>query len=788
MQGSFWSAFGSRLGAASSNAIDEILERPDVTLEDVLDCEDLIQEGKYKNAQLTEFVSQPHVIEKLIRYIITLPGDEPVDSNSITNSSHNHSKSSVEAFIVNQSYDRDAEHVEHVEFEVHPSSMASVPEDAVMNDKSQDISNSNSPSDDEFSTTYSLNSTTVAPVEPKDRENFLKYPYLASELFACEVPSMLDVLFELPDLLHLLFSFLDHSAPIDPAHVSYFRKVMVVLIQHKYEPLVRYIQEHGIIDKLVQHIGLYSIMEILIMIGWDDGLGQVNDVNWLYTENLIPKLVSKLTPEYESQTDVHMNAARALVDVVVKCPPTDQNVLISHLQSSEVLSDIFSCMFSGSLSSLTNSMSIIIVLVQRFANRRIDVAAEVVDANGALTNSQLTDDGELEEPFASLAPHLHRIIALLEQPQQEVRVQFGNSQPFGETRMKVVELTLVLLRSRLSAVDAQLADLRVLSLMLDALFDYPWNNMLHGLIESIVRTVLESESPVLRKALFEDTNLTDRFIDAYHRGEAAGAKQGGYRLGYMGHLIRTAMAVEETARKSDELRAEMHCDSERWMSFVSVELEREHTKQQQSAPAIPFEQQVLDGIQFDLGSLASQGSYGGRGEYGDEEGTGTAYDYSGQFIRDPDTDYDENGEPISHDDNWGEVNQYGGFVSTPDDDWSSFGNSQFPTFSDIQGSFKSEFDRPTATDSRRTLASFESGGDEDESDEFTVHSDEPHISAQTSSFDWPPTDFNADFDADFDAFPTSSNTSDASFQQQNANDVTSHQPAVDDFEADFPAA
>jgi len=35
--------------------------------------------------------------------------------------------------------------------------------------------------------------------------------------------------------------------------------------------------QSGIIDKMVNHIGLYSIMELLIMIGWDDGLGQVND-------------------------------------------------------------------------------------------------------------------------------------------------------------------------------------------------------------------------------------------------------------------------------------------------------------------------------------------------------------------------------------------------------------------------------------------------------------------------------------------------------------------------------
>lgn len=61
------------------------------------------------------------------------------------------------------------------------------------------------------------------------------YPYVSSELFACENASMLDALFASPRLLQLLFSFLDHPAPLNPAHTGYFRKVVVVLIQKKHQ-------------------------------------------------------------------------------------------------------------------------------------------------------------------------------------------------------------------------------------------------------------------------------------------------------------------------------------------------------------------------------------------------------------------------------------------------------------------------------------------------------------------------------------------------------------------------
>jgi len=62
-----------------------------------------------------------------------------------------------------------------------------------------------------------------------------RYPYVASELFACENAQMLEALFEHPDLLRLLFSFLDYPPGIDPSCSGYFRKVIVVLIQRKYE-------------------------------------------------------------------------------------------------------------------------------------------------------------------------------------------------------------------------------------------------------------------------------------------------------------------------------------------------------------------------------------------------------------------------------------------------------------------------------------------------------------------------------------------------------------------------
>ena len=873
LQGSFWTAFGARFGTSASSGLDEILERDHFILEDLLDHDDVIQECKYMNAQLVEFLSSKASIEKLVRYVITLPGDEQIapetkddtsmDTSSTTPSSASASSTSTSAAASSDS----SASMEITDTADHEHHLQPISEDSTMTADNATANSTDSTSakstDESDAESKEESSASAASVEPHLRPNFHKYPYVASELFACEVVSMLDVLFEHQELLDLLFSFLSHPAPMDPSHASYFRKVMVVLIQRKYEALVRYIQSHGIIDRLVTHIGLYSIMEILIMIGWDDGLGQVNDVEWLYKEQLIPKLVAKLTPQYETATDVHMNAARALVDVVVKCPPSTQNLLISHLQSKEVLDEIFRHMFSGSLSSLTNSMSIIIVLVQRYANRRVESGdngdkqhersdsfdGENSAAGNAAAATPSADSDALEEPFSSLAPHLHKIIALLHQPQPEVRVQFGKSQPFGETRMKVVELTLVLLRSRLAGVDAQLSELRVLALMLESFFLYPWNNMLHGLVESIVRTVLDSDSDVLRHALFVDGELVDRFVSAYERSEKEAKEKGGYRLGYMGHLLRTSMAIEDQARKSDDARKQLLGDNaERWNAFVADQLEKENEKQKVVAPFVGGEEDILDGLQFDIAgmstdvnpylsgdgrSAAGGGASGGGGDdysfnEGDDEegergrdrsgGGSVGYDYTHSYtIRDPDVEYEENGNEA--DDGWRTATAANSFASG--DDWGSFQ----PTFADENkngaAAASGEFDRGTANSSGRQIIEFGGGGGGErahEEDDFgtAAAADDPFRAAEAKGSGgegaggaaWPPSQFNAqfddaDFDADFEATPvanadaTAAVNASAVAQSDAAGDGkdkphsaagTESARTMDDFDAEFPSS
>ena len=69
----FW-RFG---GYANVSTIDTILDKPDFTLEELLDESDLIQELKQHNTKLIEYLREDKVLQKLLEYVVA-PKLEPV--------------------------------------------------------------------------------------------------------------------------------------------------------------------------------------------------------------------------------------------------------------------------------------------------------------------------------------------------------------------------------------------------------------------------------------------------------------------------------------------------------------------------------------------------------------------------------------------------------------------------------------------------------------------------------------------------------------------------------------
>jgi len=520
--GSFWSS-GLDYGCSTSSAIDEVLSQEDFTLEDLFEHEDIIQECKYLNNDLVEYLCRREIIAKLVSYVIQKPPDSQEE----------------------------------------------------------------------------------ATLDPREKEK-IKYHYISSELFQCEVPEMLDALFENPKLLELLFSFLDQPAPMDPSLCAYFCKVVIVLINKKHAQLVNFIQQTNQLEKILNHIGLYSIMELLIRVGWDDGNHDAQqfdneeeiDSDWLHKANLVSRVVARMDPFYDNQPEVHVNAACALIDIVVKSSSVTPaiSLLVDDLHSEPVLKDIFKYMFSGSGSSRTNTLSIVIVLVQSDTERRLSTTIrnesdrELLAGENPFDRSEKKVSSQLSPILKYSLEALPKLLEYLHNPTGldgiSLLTQSGRlNPPFGACRLKIVELVLALIRSEVQEIKEALVKHKVLLGVLEMFFNYSWNNMLHGLVETIIHTILddiENVNSILKKNMFCEGEILKKICLAFISNEKAIMEPKGCRLGHMGHILRICTAISSCTNEESLLQMGIPKEEiQNWKALGEGQLSMDINQQQE---------------------------------------------------------------------------------------------------------------------------------------------------------------------------------------------------------------
>ncbi|XP_078583488.1 serine/threonine-protein phosphatase 6 regulatory subunit 3-like isoform X14 [Branchiostoma floridae x Branchiostoma japonicum] len=164
--------------------------------------------------------------------------------------------------------------------------------------------------------------------------------------------------------------------------------------------------------------------------------------------------------------------------------------------------------------------------------------------------------------------------------------------PFGNTRLHVCRLMASLLLTNTHQVNIELANLGTLDIMLDCFFRYIWNNFLHTQVEQCINTILtnppsddspnqegnpEPKHPLINNLLGQ-SRIIQRILDKWEEDQQI-ETQGGNRRGYMGHLTRIANSLQTCLEKGPnkdlvkEIFKEVPEDyRERWETFVSGSL------------------------------------------------------------------------------------------------------------------------------------------------------------------------------------------------------------------------
>ena len=236
----FW-RFG---GYANISTIDTLLEKPDVTLEEILDESELMQELKQPNTKLIEYLREDNVLKRLLDYVISpsLLEDDDDDYDDDDDEGR-----------VEEDGNRAEDGVRTVDGGKTKRPLSQY------GDKQTPIAGEQVA----YSLTSDLDSEELANAE-KSR---LKYSFIASEVLSSTSWSIIEALMLNEAYLRDFWQFMWRKAPLDSLQAGYFTKVNEILLDQKTEEMLAFFKSlQGIVPVMLQHIDNPMVMDLLLKI------------------------------------------------------------------------------------------------------------------------------------------------------------------------------------------------------------------------------------------------------------------------------------------------------------------------------------------------------------------------------------------------------------------------------------------------------------------------------------------------------------------------------------------
>ncbi|KAK6932082.1 SIT4 phosphatase-associated protein family [Dillenia turbinata] len=406
-----------------------------------------------------------------------------------------------------------------------------------------------------------------APEDAERRRTF-KFPFIACEIFTCEVDVILKTLVENEELMDLLFSFLSPERSHSTLLAGYFSKVVICLLVRKTVPFMRYVQAHQeIFKQLVDLIGITSIMEVLIrLIGADEHMysNHTEVLQWLEDTDILELILDKFSSS--DSPEVHTNAAETLCAITCYAPPG----LSAKISSPSFIRRLFQHALEDSRprSVLVNSLSICISLLdpKRLMLGSYHMYNRQMAQGSNTTAKPETIEGMLEK--------LGDLLKLLDVSSGEsvLVTTFGKLQPpLGKHRLKIVEFIAVLLATGSEAAEKEVIQLGAIKRVLELFFEYPYHNFMHHHVENIIIVCLENKNAPLVDHLLHDCDLMGRILEVEknstlttdpNKPTVPADGRTPPRIGNIGHLTCISNKLVQLGNNNSEIQSLLQGNSE----------------------------------------------------------------------------------------------------------------------------------------------------------------------------------------------------------------------------------
>ncbi|KAF8105821.1 hypothetical protein N665_0155s0036 [Sinapis alba] len=422
------------------------------------------------------------------------------------------------------------------------------------------------------------------PLEDVEQKRTFKFPFIACEIFTCEIEMILKTLVEDEELMLLLFSFLEAKETHNSLLAGYFSKVVICLLVRKTIPFMQFVKDHQeILKQLVDLIGITSIMEVLKrLIGTDEHLysNYTSAMQWVEDTDVLEMIVDKFGSS--DSPKVHANAAEILCTVARYAPPGLATKLSSPSCTGRLLKHTLED--SRPKSVLTSSLSVCISLLDP---KRFTLGTYHMYGRQLTHESLVTNPETVEGMLGSLGDLL--MLLNVSSAEGVLLTTYGKLQPpLGKHRLKIVEFISVLLTVGSEAAEKEVIRLGVVKRVLDLFFEYPYNNFLHHHVENVILSCLESKSSQLLDHLLNECNLVGSILEAEKNSilsdadsdklhptvPAEGRKP--LRIGSIGHLTRISNKLLQLANSNVEIQSHLQANSD-WVDWQTDVLSKRNT-------------------------------------------------------------------------------------------------------------------------------------------------------------------------------------------------------------------
>ncbi|KAF2842070.1 SAPS-domain-containing protein [Patellaria atrata CBS 101060] len=405
----FW-RFG---GYASISTLDTLLDKPDVTIEEVLEESEMLQELKQQNSKLIEYIREEQVLTRLLEFVVA-PGLWNIgDDQTLSESGKKSSRvAALESFFSKA--------------------------------RGRSIS---SPDADE-------------PEDSKEDRQRVKFAYLACEILSSEVWSISEALLENQQALRKFWEYLNQPPPLNPVQAGYFSKINDALLDRKPEEMLEFFKTlKNVVPNLLQHVDTPMVMDLLLkIISLEKSESGVGIVDWLQMQNMIPILLSYLSPKHSSATQTSAgDFLKAVITISANATTQDQSVIGPNELTRQLVSDpciktLIEYMLEGG-NPLTVGVGIIIEVIRK-NNSDYDMDNTIGPYPKPSDPIYL---GCLLRQFAQAIPDFMAVVSRDKQSstdptgkrtvkKRELKAAFGETiEPLGFDRFKTCELMAELL-------------------------------------------------------------------------------------------------------------------------------------------------------------------------------------------------------------------------------------------------------------------------------------------------------------------------------------------------------